>query len=91
MNTFNNLVKLSTVSFWDNINFLDPIVILSFILLGLSILLPSIISLIKVIYKRKKFRDNWALSRAVHISWLLGALIFVAGFVMLILKILNIF
>ncbi len=91
MNTFNNLVKLSTVSFWDNINFLDPIVILSFILLGLSILLPSIISLIKVIYKRKKFRDNWALSRTVHISWLLGALIFVAGFVILILKILNIF
>ncbi len=91
MNTFNNLVKLSTVSFWDNINFLDPIVILSFILLGLSILLPSIISLIKVIYKRKKSRDNWALSRTVHISWLLGALIFVAGFVILILKILNIF
>lgn len=91
MNTFYDLVKAAPGYFWDNINFLDPIVILAFALLGISIVFPFIIFIIKVIYTKRKFRQNWALSRAVRISWLLGAFVFSAGFILLILKILNIF
>lgn len=91
MNTFYDLVKATPVNFWDNINFSDPIVILGFGLLGISIVLPFIIFIIKVIYKKRKLRENWALSRAVRISWLLGAFVFSAGFILLILKTLNIF
>lgn len=91
MNKFNNLIKSTSNFFWTNINFLDPIVILSFILMVVSIIAPFIVFIIKIVYKKRKLRDNWTLCRAVRISWLSGALVFAIGFILLILKILNIF
>lgn len=91
MNKFNNLIKSTSNFFWTNINFLDPIVILSFILMVVSIIVPFIVFIIKIVYKKRKLRDNWTLCRAVRISWLSGALVFAIGFILLILKILNIF
>lgn len=91
MNKFDNLIKTTSNFFWTNINFLDPIVILSFILMVVSIIAPFIVFIIKIVYKKRKLRDNWTLCRAVRISWLSGALVFAIGFILLILKILNIF
>lgn len=91
MSKFNNLIKTTSNFFWTNINFLDPIVILSFILMVVSIIVPFIVFIIKIVYKKRKLRDNWTLCRAVRISWLSGALVFAIGFILLILKILNIF
>ncbi len=85
-----SLARADVVNFWDNINLSDPIVILSIALLAFSIIFPFFVFLIRSIHRKIRRRENWNLNRFVRISWLLGAFIFIAGFVILILKIIGI-
>lgn len=67
----------------------DPLILSGSILMALGIVVPCLIWFTRNLYRVVGKKDFWWLNKLLKICWIIGLIVFLIGFIMLIVKLIT--